>query len=370
MSKNSHGSNKPELPLVSVCIPAFNSESTLAETLESVLAQDYPRLDIVVSDNQSTDRTKEIIYKYAARGVRYCWHSEGQPAWAATLPRYIGGFANWNYVLSQGRGQYLCLFHSDDLYEPSIVFQQVAVMQSHPQVGAVFTRMRTIGEDSRPIRMGMFDLPPELHGRPTLDFPILLSTVLAHFNFLPAPSVMLRRSVMEQVGGFDERQFLTSADLEMWLRIAFQGYEIAIIDQPLLKYRISQRQFGEQYNKLRTTLADFFGVIDHYLNQPEVWAMVLPQSHAFYKMYRAADEALCAQNLLVLGKVSEAQERLRSAVTLRHFLTALNHPKTLMRLLAGLVLLVGINIGIGVFVGRKMSQAYAYRDAWRRKPIK
>lgn len=100
-------------PLVSVCIPAFNSEATLSETLEAVLAQDYPLLDIVVSDNQSTDRTRAIVNQYAERGVRYCCHPEGRPAWALTLPCYIGGFANWNYVLSQGRGDYLCLFHSD-----------------------------------------------------------------------------------------------------------------------------------------------------------------------------------------------------------------------------------------------------------------
>jgi GT2 family glycosyltransferase len=368
--KNSHGLNNPELPLVSICIPAFNSESTLAETLESVLGQSYPRLDIVVSDNQSTDRTKEIIYKYAARGVRYCWHSEGRPEWAETLPSYIGGFANWNYVLSQGRGEYLCLFHSDDLYEPSIVSQQVAVMQSHPQVGAVFTRMRTIGEDSRPIRMGVIDLPSGLHGCPTLDFSTLLNMVLVHFNFLSTPSVMLRRSVVVRVGGFDERQFLTSADTEMWLRIALQGYEIAIIDQPLLKYRISQRQFSDQYNKQRTTLADFFGMMDHYLSQPEVQAMVLPQSHVSYELQRAKDRVWCAINLLSQGKTAEARGHLLEALHWQHFLTTLNYHKALVRLIVGLVLLISINLGIGTFMGKHMLWAYEWMNTRRREPLK
>jgi len=368
LSINSHLQNQPELPLVSVCIPAYNSEATLGEMLEVVLAQDYPRLDIVVSDNQSTDNTKAIVQQYAERGVRYCWHSEGRPAWAATLPSYIGVFTNWNYVLSQGRGEYRCLFHSDDLYELSIVRQQVAVMQSHPQVGAVFTRMRTIGEDSRPIRMGTSKLPDELRRCVTLDFPILLNAVLRHANFLPAPSVMLRRSVVEKMDGFDERQFLTSADLEMWLRIARHGYEIAIIDQPLLKFRMSQRHISGQYNKLRTTLADIFGVLDHYLSQPEVRAMVLPQSYVLYELQRANDHVRCAMNLLSQGKTAEAHEHLCEALRWRNFLPAFNHPETMVRLLAGLVLLSGINLRLGTFVGRQMLCVHEYVKAWRRKP--
>lgn len=353
---------------MSVCIPAYNSEATLGETLEVVLAQDYPRLDIVVSDNQSTDRTKAIVQQYAERGVRYCWHSEGRPAWAATLPSYIGVFANWNYVLSQGSGDYLCLFHSDDLYERSIVRQQVEVMHAHPQVGAVFARMRMIGEDSRPIRMGTSKLPDELRGRLTLDFPTLLNAVLAHHNFLPAPSVMLRRSVVEKMGGFDERQFLSSADLEMWLRIACQGYEIAIIDQPLLKCRVSQRHISRQYNKLRTTLADIYGVLDHYLSQPEVWAIVVPQSHALYELQRANDHVLCAMNLLAQGQAAEARARLQEALHWRHFATALNRSRMMVWLLAGLGLLLSAYLGLGIFTGRQVSRVYAWTQAWRRKP--
>jgi GT2 family glycosyltransferase len=362
--------NKSELPLVSVCIPAFNAEATLGETLEAVLAQEYPRLDVVVSDNQSTDHTKSIVQQYTERGVRYCWHSEGRPAWAEAMPNYIGGFANWNFVLSQGHGDYLCLFHSDDLYEPSIVRQQVGVMEAHPNVGAVFTRLRTIGEDSRPIRMGTSRLPDELCGRPTLDFPTLLNGVLAHSNFLSTPSLMLRRSVLEQVGGFDERHFLTSADLEMWLRIAYQGYEIAIIDQPLLKYRISQRQFGGQYNKLRTTLADIFGVLDHYLSLPGVRAIVLPESFARYELQRARDQVLCAMNLLAKGEVAEAQARLREALHWRHFATALKRLRVLVRLVVGVCFWISTCLGLGTVFGQQVYRAYQRDLARRREPVK
>ncbi len=362
--------NPSELPLVSICIPAYNSEVTLGETLDSILAQDYPRLDIVVSDNQSTDNTKEVIQKYAECGVRYCWHDEGRPSWAENMPNYIGGFANWNYVLSQGRGEYLCLFHSDDLYDSSIVRQQVKVMQAHPQVGVVFTRMQMIGEDSCPIRLGLdFELPDELSNHPTFNFSTLLNVVLAHTNIFPTPSAMLRRSVVEQVGGFDERQFFTSADLEMWLRIANQGYEIAIINQPLLKYRVCQRQFGSQYNRRRTISADVFNMLDHYLNQPRIKSMVLPKSIAQYELFRANDEVLCSLNLLIDGKVTEARERLRNGLHWQSFLVALKNPLIFVNLTIGAFLQVCIFLGFGPFVGRGVYFVYFYRFAYRRKNV-
>lgn len=369
MVRDSPLPNQIELPLVSVCIPAYNSESTLGETLETVLAQDYPRLDIVVSDNHSTDRTKTIVKKYAERGVRYCTPNL-RPEWAANLPSYIGAYINTNFVLSQGRGDYLCLYHSDDLYEPSMVRKQVEVMEEHLQVGAVFTMARTIGEDSRPIRMGSYKLPDELRGLLTFDFPTLLNAVLVHFNFLFSSSVMIRRSVMKQMGGFKERLFLTSSDLEMWLRISRQGHEIAIIDQPLLKYRISRRQFGGQYNKLRTTLGDFYTVVDYYLNKPGVRAMITQYSLTKYELMRANDKVLCATNLLVMGKVTEARALLRDAVKWRHFVAAFKQLQWLAQMTIGLGLLISTYLGLEKYVGRQACWVYECRNAWRCKPLK
>ena len=357
-----------DLPLVSVCIPAYNAERTIRETLDSILRQDYPNFEVVVSDNQSADATRDIVESYADKGVRYCVHAAGRPDWAMAMPSYIGGFANWTYVLSQGRGEFLCLYHADDVYEPQIVRKQVTLMQTDPHVGAVFTMTRAIGEDGRPIRVGMQGLPQELRGRQVLDFDELFNTILAHGNFLPTPSVMMRRTVFESLGGFDERQFLTSADLELWLRIA-RHYKIGIIDELLLNYRVSQKQFGAQYNKLRTTLADFFGVLDHFLAQPEVRRVVKPDALALCEMNRVADQVLCAMNLLAQDKVAEARERLQQALQARHFVTALRRPRVLARLLVGACFWVSTFLGLGASLGRLVYRASQRRLQRRREPV-
>jgi hypothetical protein len=286
------------------------------------------------------------------------------------MPNYIGGFANWNFVLSQGRGEYLCLFHSDDLYEPSIVREQVAVMQAYPNVGAVFTSRQMIDEQNRPIQMGTSIIPDELRGHITLDFPTLLNAILAHSNFLSTPSVMLRRSVIEKMDGFNERQFLTSADLEMWLRIAHQGYEIALIDQPLLKYRISQRQWSDQYNKLRTTPADIYSVLDHYLCQPGVQAIVRPQSRALYELDRANDQVLfCGMNFLVQGRIVEARAWLLKSLRWQDFITGIRRPKLLSNLIVGFGFLVSTYLGMGHWVGMQAYQIYLRRMRRQHEPM-
>jgi glycosyltransferase involved in cell wall biosynthesis len=368
--RDSHLPNQTELPLVSVCIPAYNSESTLGETLEAVLAQDYPRLDVVVSDNQSTDGTKAIVQRYADHGVRYCWHAAGRPSWAVAMPNYIGGYANWDFVLSQGHGEYLCLFHSDDLYEPTIVREQVDVMRAHPNVAAVFTRSRMIDENGHPIKLGLSNFPDELRGYPTFDFATLLNMTLIHHNFLPPSSVMLRRSVVDNMQGFDERHFLTSADLEMWLRIAQQGYEIAFIDQPLVKYRISQRQFGSQYNKLRTNTADFFSVLDHFLRQPAVQTLVKVGHLKIYELQRAADQVLCAMNLLTQGRIPEALAMLNLAIRVKYFIIAYRRPRLLARLVVGFCFWISAHLGFGILAGRLVYYAYQHDLQQRQKPVK
>ena len=349
--------NSQEMPLVSICIPAYNAEATIAETLDTVLAQDYPLLDVVVSDNQSTDNAKAIVQEYANRGVRYVYHSEGRPDWAAGMPSYIGAYLNANYALSHGQGDFLCLYHADDVYQPDIIRKQVEVMQSNPNVGAVFTMLRTICDNGQPIRIGSRRLPPELRGQQCFDYETLFNAILTHSNFLPASSVMLRRSALEAVGGFNEQQWRTSADLEMWLRIA-QRYAISIIDEPLLNYRVSQIHFSAQYNKLRTTVWDFFIVIDHFLDIPEVRQRVRPEALFRYEMQRTSDDIIRAANMIVLGEIPNARSLLKSACSRLAFKAGLRDLVFARRFWLGNLLRLSLWLGLGNLGGKVYKNVY------------
>ena len=91
-------------PLVTICIPAYNVEKTIRKTLESILVQDYPNIEILVSDNRSTDNTAAIVHNYENRGVKYFLHSQ-RPKWVLNQPEIIPGWVwgegeeNWKYVV-------------------------------------------------------------------------------------------------------------------------------------------------------------------------------------------------------------------------------------------------------------------------------
>ena len=327
----------------------------MERTLRSLLVQQYADYEIIVSDNHSTDETAAIIKSFADQGVRYCRPTQ-DAEWMTDKPKYIGAYYNANYALSQARGEYLCVYHADDLYAPDIVLKEAALLSAEPNAGAVFTMLCAIGDDGQAIRMGTRQLPPELQGRNYFDFATLFNAIMQYGNFLPTPSVMLRRSVYDEIGGFDEQSFMTSADLELWLRIA-QHCAIGIIDEPLLNYRMGFKQYGAQYNRYRTTPADFFLVMDYFLAQQETQQLVAPQPRAMYELRRSADLIECATSLLTQERVDEAQALLRRATVSSNFATAVRHrSKRFIRLMAGAGLLGSSWIGLGPVVGRRLQQ--------------
>ncbi len=113
-------SNKCEgeiAPLVTVAIPTYNRSKSIGQALESVLSQDYPNIEIFVSDNCSDDDTPELIEKYQKYDkIRY-----------TRQPTNIGLLANWNYCLDAARGQYYLILSDDDCLEPDAISTLVEV---------------------------------------------------------------------------------------------------------------------------------------------------------------------------------------------------------------------------------------------------
>ena len=144
-----------ELPQVTICVPVRNGESTICRTLDSILAQDYPNIEIIVSDNCSTDETAKNVQCYSGCGVNYYLNPQ--------LEAY--GESNWNHILSLAKGPLIALYHADDIYTPTMVRRQVEFLEAHSETSAVFTMSQTIDEQDRPIRMGCFRLPKKLRGQ-------------------------------------------------------------------------------------------------------------------------------------------------------------------------------------------------------------
>lgn len=197
---------------VSVVIPLYNAVEVIAETIESALAQTWTDREIVVIDDGSTDGSGEAVRIFGDR-IRYHRFENA------------GVAKSRNRGIALSRGKYVALLDHDDLWDPTKLEKQVRVLEARPEVGLVYTGIVHLERD----------------GTPRQKFPTGPSSRFYQLfvkGFGPTPSAaMLRRSVIDQAGGFDER--FGSAGLddhEFWPRVA-EHCEIALIDEPLTYHR-------------------------------------------------------------------------------------------------------------------------------------
>ena len=114
-------------PLVSVCIPAYNAGQTIGKTLDSIINQNYPNFEIIVSDNHSTDNTAEIVNQYQKCKVKYFLN----PVRPDNLINTSAVVSNFNYAISLAKGEFIAIYHADDIYLPTIIEQQVLFFQEN-----------------------------------------------------------------------------------------------------------------------------------------------------------------------------------------------------------------------------------------------
>jgi len=124
-------------PLVSIGIPTYNrAAGNLRRVIERSLAQTYANVEVIVSDNCSSDHTSELVRSIDDPRLRYFRQETN-----------IGPNNNFNYCLNQARGEYFLLFHDDDMIDEDFVESCIAALEPGQSVGAIFTGVRVIDEN-------------------------------------------------------------------------------------------------------------------------------------------------------------------------------------------------------------------------------
>lgn len=313
----------PVGPLVRICVPTFNAAATLPETLASILAQTYTNLSVLIVDNASTDDTVAVARKFAAgdQRVEVLPHSEN-----------VGGEGNFTRCLQLAAGEYTAIYHSDDLYEPTIVAESVAFLERNRAAGAVFSMAVNIDEAGKVILRHKF--PPELEslGKEAYAFSDIFRAMLKYGNFLFCPSAMARTSVYrDEIRKWDAGGFGHSSDADVWLRI-LQRHKIGILRAPLLRYRVgSVSSYSYKAARAKTAPHGMFKVFDAYIQGPGA-AILGPTERLNYSMLVLKDNINRAFNLVLESKRREAFPLLRglfSPSNLAHALKCGTHIKVL-----------------------------------------
>ncbi|HSB70234.1 MAG TPA: glycosyltransferase [Candidatus Methylomirabilis sp.] len=215
------------VPMVSVVIPTHNYAGFVREAIDSVLAQTYRDVEVVVVDDGSTDDTAAVLDAYGARIRRIHQEQRGLPA-----ARNAG--------IRASRGRLVGFLDSDDLWCAEKLGHQVPVLESTPSAGMVYCDTELF-EDAAGTSLGR-------HGAtvPHVSGQVLPALVLG--NFILSPTPLVRREVLERVGLFDER-LKSSEDWDLWLRIAC-GHEIAYVDRVLTRYRFHGRNMHKNQGRM------------------------------------------------------------------------------------------------------------------------
>jgi hypothetical protein len=204
---------------VSVVLPVYNAERFVVEAVESILRQSLAAFELIVIDDGSTDRSRDLLAAIDSRDPRIRLISRENRGLTRSL----------NEGLNAATGEYVAIMNADDIALPDRLARQAAFLDAHPRVAAVGTQTQLLGDDRGRGPSTRLPESPE-----AVRAFMLRASPLAH------PSVMLRRSAALAIGGY-RPQMEPAEDYDLWLRLA-EHHDLANLPEVLLEYRVHSGQ--------------------------------------------------------------------------------------------------------------------------------
>ncbi len=214
----------PELPLVSVVSCSYNNSKYVLDTLNSIRAQTYPNIELVIVDDCSTDNSVKIIRKWLKTYPgRYKF---------IQLRKNMAGAMSYNIGLQNATGKYYAAVDTDDVILPEKIATQVKILEeSDDDVAAVYSDAYLMDAKGANVK-GLFIGKHRKFAKPPSGD---IYRELLKGNYIPVLSLLIKRRVFDELGGYDGE--LIYGDYDMWLRIAAK-YKIVFSDYISGKYRI------------------------------------------------------------------------------------------------------------------------------------
>ncbi len=225
---------------ITVIIPSYNCDRYVGQAVESVLHQTYSSFEIIVVDDGSRDKTRQVLEAYRAQ-VHYVYQ-ENQGVSVAR-----------NHGISLAKGEFVLFLDADDLLLPETLAAQLAVFEAHPHLGIVHSGWRRVNQQGKRLMdVQPWETVPELN----------LESWLRWKPLGTMGTLMFRRCWLEEVGGFEPG--LTHAeDVDLILRLALKGCEAEWLRQSTVCYRQhdqnTMRDGISQAQSIHWVLERFFG---------------------------------------------------------------------------------------------------------------
>lgn len=209
-------------PKITIAIPTFNRVGFLRQAIDSALAQTYQNIEIIVSDNASTDATQQLLSSYHDRGLVIIGQAKN-----------IGMIQNWNACLQRATGEYFLLLSDDDVLAPDAIEKLVKPFLSHsyPEtIGIVYGRTRIVDEQLHEITTSVGGIPYETG----LDFSI---NFLRGWRGIFPCSILFRSADLKELKGFNGDKYSVACDAGAWMEIILRRGCVEYVSEIVSSYR-------------------------------------------------------------------------------------------------------------------------------------
>ena len=277
-------------PLVSVIMTVYNCAEYIGDAIESVLIQNYPKFELIIINDGSTDSTKEVISRYEDQRIRYFYQENA-------------GMSNaLNHAVRQARGQYIMPLDADDMMTADFIAAHLAEFEKHPDVDLVYCDVLLIDENSKPIRIMN---KPEYQDRRHL----IRDLFRAGHPVVPF-RLGIKRTVYDKIGLYDEK-LKVGMDYDMMRRFVKVGLKEHHLSEPLHLRRMHADSLSGNQSAQKAKC--HFEVIKRFIDTfaydelfPDVaWDEIAPQMRQLHAKCLAAGTYLAIGQDYVKTKATE-----------------------------------------------------------------
>lgn len=267
-------------PLISVIIPAFNSEKTIQQTIDSVLNQTWRNLELIVINDGSQDSTLDIVARIKDPRLKVLSYSNA------------GVSVSRNRGISQAEGEFISFLDADDLWTKDKLEAQLKALQENPQAAVAYSWTNHIDENNQFLRSGAYG---------TVNGDVYAE--LLQSNFLANGSnILIRTQALKEIGGFN--QSLTPAeDWDMYLRLASRYHFVSVPSAHIL-YRITSASASGNVFKMEVVSLQI--IEEYYRQAPERLQSLKRESldNLYqYLIYKVFEEQTGRQKGIKAGKL-------------------------------------------------------------------
>lgn len=215
-------------PLVTVGVVTYNSEEFIKETLDSIYNQDYPNVELIISDDCSTDDTVKVCKSWISKH-----ESRFNGIKLVTADKNTGVSGNSNRALKEAHGEWYKCFDGDDILLPHAISSYVEYVNEHPEASQVVAKVENF--NGKDVSTSKVDNLTKYVCRESATAKYQLS-VITKTLFFRCSSHFAKTNAIRSVGAFDER-FPMLEDYPLMVRLIGGGYRVYFLDLTVVRYR-------------------------------------------------------------------------------------------------------------------------------------